>query len=263
MKSLNPRILFFFIIALSLGSCISNKKIAYVQPEDTNKQDFANNDAKFKPKSDSILLEFNDVISVNVSHFQLSENETFSGIGADANARLGVRHPFLIGFPVDQNGDIDLPTLGRTHVGGMTVSQAEDAIRTKARQFYPDPSVKVFLMSNYVTILGEVNNPGRYPVYNNGITVFDALGMASDMTDLADRNDVRIIRRRGGVNDLYHIDLNDDDILASDKLYMQPDDVILVTPLKAKKFIRRDPQNILSTIGTAISLATLYLLITK
>jgi len=252
-----------FFLALNLASCVSNKKIAYVQHEDMNKQDFADYDEKFTPSKEHIILEANDVISVTVNHLQLSQNEIHSGLDADANARLGVRHPFLIGFPLDVEGNIDLPTLGKTSLLGKTLDEAEHIIREKARQFYPDPTVKIFLMSNFVTVLGEVNSPGRFPVYNVDMTVFDALGMAKDMTDLADRNDVRVIRRRGGVNHLYHINLKQEDILASKALYLQPDDVILVTPLKAKKFIRRDPQNVLSTIGTAISLGTLYLLITK
>ena len=263
MKLTNLRTVIIILLAFHMVSCVSNKKIAYVQPEDKNKQEFASFDAKFTPTHDSIILEENDVISVTINHLQLSRSDVFTGLDADANARLGVRHPFLIGFPIDNEGNVDIPTMGKTKVGGLTVIQAQELLRTKATQYYPNPSVKVFLMSNFVTVLGEVNNPGRYPVYNQGITVFDALGMASDMTDLADRNDVRIIRRRAWSNELYHINLNDDDILASKHLYMQPDDVILVTPLKAKKYIRRDPQNVLSVIGTAISLGTLYILLTK
>lgn len=263
MRSLLFRMALLLVITVQLSSCISSKKIAYVQSEENYKQDFEGYDESFQPALDSILLETDDVLSVTVNHLQLSESEVYSGLEGDANARLGVRHPFLIGYPIDENGEVDLPTIGLVKVSGMTVFQAEKAIRSKAKLYYPNPNVKVFLMSYFVTVLGEVNKPGRFPVYNNRITVFDALGMASDMTDFADRNDVRIMRRRGGVNHLYHLNLNDDDVLAMKSLYMQPDDVVFVTPLKAKKFIRRDPQTVLNSIGTVISLATLYILINK
>lgn len=261
MRSILLRLTVLIFIAAQLSSCVSSKKIAYVQTDENYKKDFQGYDEFFKPAQDTIILETNDVISVTVNHLQLSEQENYSGLEADANARLGVRHPFLIGYPIDDNGNIDIPTIGQVNVLGLTLFEAENTIRERAKLYYPDPNVKVFLMSYFVTVLGEVNNPGRYPVYNNSITIFDALGLASDMTDLADRNDVRILRRRGGVNHLYHMNLNNDDILAMKSLYMQPDDVVLVTPLKAKKFIRRDPQTVLNTIGTAISLVTLYLLI--
>ena len=261
-KKLKNLLLWGLVIS-SLASCVSNRKIAYLQDDERNKKIFIGQDQEYQPKIDTITLQTHDVISVSVDHVQLGPTQTQARIENDDVARLGVRHPFLIGFPLDLDGNIDLPTIGKVSVGGLTVFEAQDAIRDKASAYYANPTVKVFLLSAYVTVLGEVNKPGRYPVFNNLLTVYDALGMASDATDYADRNDVRVIRRRDGKNEIYHLNLNDKDLLASNQLYVQPDDVILVTPLKAKQFIRRDPQTIFNGIATAISAVTLYLLITE
>ena len=44
------------------------------------------------------------------------------------------------------------------------------------------------------TILGEVNNPGNYPVYKEEITIYDAIAMAGGITDFGNLTKVKIIR---------------------------------------------------------------------
>jgi polysaccharide biosynthesis/export protein len=72
-------------------------------------------------------------------------------------------------FRIDQNGDLALPILGSVHVGGETSSEARLQIRQQLinEQILKDPQVNLTVVeyaAPEVTILGEVTNPGRYPL---------------------------------------------------------------------------------------------------
>ena len=62
----------------------------------------------------------------------------------------------------------------------QTLEEAEQTILTKAEDYLINPFVLVKLANFEITILGEVNVPGRYPVYKEGLTIYDALAMAGD-----------------------------------------------------------------------------------
>ncbi|MEO8732745.1 MAG: polysaccharide biosynthesis/export family protein, partial [Flavobacteriales bacterium] len=110
------------------------------------------------------------MISVSIDHYQLTQTPAPSPVGDqgdDGSMFRAVQHPYLIGFTVSPTGMVDLPILGMVTVGGMTIEDAQESIRTIANNFYASPSVRVYMLNYTITVLGEVNRPGRYPVYDN------------------------------------------------------------------------------------------------
>jgi len=85
-------------------------------------------------------------------------------------------------------------------------------------------------------MLGEVNRPGQYKIYQNSINVFEAVSMASDLTDFANRNKVAIIRQTKTGSEVVYIDMTKRDLLLSDYYYLRPNDILYVQPLKGKQF---------------------------
>ena len=171
--------------------------------------------------------------------------------------------PILAGFTIDEEGRIDLPLVGMIDVGGMTMLEAETAIKESASAVFSDPSIKVFMLNYFVTILGEVNQPGRYLVQNHRLNIFEAMGLAGDATEFAAREMVKVVRNRDGKNHLYSVDLTDQDILASDKFYLKPNDILMIKPQKRKKYATRDVQNFFNAVTATVSVVTLYLLLTN
>lgn len=248
-------------LILSLGSCISNKDLVYLQDQDKGNGHKQFENTAVDSQAKDYILESNDVVSVKVNHLQLTKEFQQVSEEFDTQSRLGVQHPMLTGFTIDSEGFVDLPTVGKVQIGGLSLEGAEKAISQQAAQFYTNYSVKVFLLNSFVTILGEVARPGRYPVYVNELSVLEAIGMAGDASDYADREQVRVIRNRGDKNQVILINLNDRDLLESPAFYLQPNDVVLVNPLARKKYIRRDPQNLYNAVGAIVSAVTLYLLV--
>jgi len=71
-------------------------------------------------------------------------------------------------------------------------------------------------------------------VPNERVTVFDALGLAGDMTIYGKRENVLLIRDQGKEKELVRLNLNDSEVLQSPYFYLRQNDVIYVEPGKGK-----------------------------
>jgi polysaccharide export outer membrane protein len=89
-------------------------------------------------------------------------------------------------------------------------------------------------VNRYVSVLGEVRNPGHFPYSQDKLTIYDALGLAGDITDYGNRTKVMLIRNENGENLRINIDLTKSEILTSDYFFMRPNDIIYVVPLRKK-----------------------------
>src|SRR5258708_10164877 len=106
--------------------------------------------------------------------------------------------PDLVGaFRIDQSGDITPPVLGAMHVAGETVTEARIQIRKRLLddQILKESEVSLTVLeytSSEVTIVGEVNSPGRYPLLiPRGLV--DVLALAGGAT-LTASDEVQITR---------------------------------------------------------------------
>ena len=115
-----------------------------------------------------------------------------------------------------------------------------------------DPFVIVKLANFQFTVLGEVNAPGNYPVYEEGITIYDALAMSGGINDYANLKKVKILRSENNKKQVYDIDLTSSNILNSDFFYLRNHDVIYIEPLKFKGFRKSQSQLLLSALTTLL-----------
>jgi polysaccharide export outer membrane protein len=91
-------------------------------------------------------------------------------------------------------------------------------------------------MASYkVSVLGEVARAGQYTVSTGKINVFEALALAGDMTIYGNRGNVKIIRETAlGEKEVVELDLRDADVINSPYYQLQQNDIVYVTPNKAK-----------------------------
>src|SRR5690606_27826753 len=95
-------------------------------------------------------------------------------------------------------------------------------------------TIIVKLISFKITVVGEVQKPGHYFIYNEQATVLEGLGMAGDLTDFGNRENITLIRKTANGSGTVLIDLKDPALLASEFYYLHPNDIIYVQPMKAK-----------------------------
>ena len=161
------------------------------------------------------------------------------------------------GYWVDPDGYIDFPILGRLHVEGMTTKVLKDTLTTLISQSVKDPIVNVEYLNFYVTVLGEVKNPGRHAVNSQGMTIFEALGLAGDLTIYGKRNNVLISREVDGKMEFARLNLNDQAVFASPYYHIRQNDVIYVEPNVARSISSQNIPFYLSVVTTLGSMATL------
>lgn len=251
------------LLLIGMSSCVSNRRVVLLQDKDAAKPAEALVDHTYEATSSPLTLQSGDIISVAIDHNQLTRALEEGIRQEDERVNQAVLHPYLIGFTVSSGGEVDLPVIGKVEVGGLTLEGAQEAVRKQANNVYSDPSVKVFLLNFNVSVLGEVGRPGRYPMYNERVNVLEALASAGDLSVLADRSRVRVVRTRDGGNHLYHLDLNDEKTLAGKNFYLQPNDVVIIDPLKRRKFTGRDPGLVLNVLTLLVSIVSVYAVLTR
>ena len=135
---------------------------------------------------------------------------------------------------VSERGTILFPMIGEVNVAGLTPSQAGARIADKLRsgKYVVNPEVTVSMMqvnSRQVSVLGNVNKPGRYPLDNINARLTDFIaaagGVAAPGSDL-----VTVVTVRDGKSGKRDVDLSQMFVSGNvdANLDLQPGDTIYV-----------------------------------
>lgn len=139
---------------------------------------------------------------------------------------------------MDLHGNIEFPILDKVNVLGYTTEEIEDKVRAALLDKYLKDVSKIFITVKLAglryTVTGEVGGGGVLTLYQDRVNIIEALANAGDITDTGDRKDVLVIRQYPNGQKIHHIDLTDVAALKSPYYYIQPNDMILVKPLKRK-----------------------------
>ena len=225
--------LLFFLLPFVLTGCSSYEKSLYLQ-----------NDAVINQSTQGQLYDFRimpkDMLTIVVSTTDPAASAPFyRKLGRDkegGSTPMSSQNTNLLGYLVDNNGEIDFPVLGKIKVTGMTTRECEALLRDKLKPYLKETPLVTVSSSNYkFSVLGEVNAPGTYTVKDEKVTIFEAIAQAGDMTLFSIRDDVQLLREDSeGRRQVIHLNLNDADITQSPYFYLQQNDVIYVKPTKAK-----------------------------
>jgi polysaccharide export outer membrane protein len=228
--------LMIFTASLFLASCETTKKVAYFQDISSDQQSELANTAKFTEP----VIQSDDILSISIFTTDPISNLIVNQAASQAiSTSVGsisslAATPPTSGFLVDKNGDIDLSVVGKVKVNGLTTYQARDLIKEKSAIVYTSPNVQVRFANFKVTILGEVARPASYVIPNEKVSVLDALGLAGDLTIFGKRENVTLIRDKGGKKEFARLNLNSKEIFNSPYYYLKQNDVLYVEPNKGK-----------------------------
>jgi polysaccharide export outer membrane protein len=225
----NRRFLSVLLIALSallLWSCDASKKVPYFKDvTDTMKTTALIPELQYEEPTIMPM----DVLQVTVQTLDAKTGEIFAQSGKTATESS------LLGYQVDKDGEIELPILGRLHVGGLTTKEARELIREKATKYYKDPAVNVRFLSNYIMVLGDVPRAGRLTMISEKMSVMDAIGMAGDLPLTARKDNILLIREQDGKKLFVTFDLNSSKVFQSPYYYLRSGDILYVSAYKSKQ----------------------------
>lgn len=246
-------ILVTFSIILTLSSCVSKKKLTYLQYSDKTVEYSIIDDEKMisvTPSAYKLMPYDNLYIRVLTPDPQYSElfNANF-GTGTITQESAG-----LSGYSVDIDGNIELPYVGKVKVAGKTLSDVKMDLDSIFTKYVTDGSIIVRLVNNTVSVLGEVRSPGRYVIIKDRLNVFEALALAGDLSEYSNRQKVMLIRPSPYGPVIKEFSLTDRSILASELYYILPNDVLYAMPIQGRVFTTNSSiyTLFLSTITTAL-----------
>ncbi len=268
-----------------MSACVPTKRLTYLQYGDDLKGDNLIDTVlrSYEIKRKTFYLKPDDIISLRVA--SITENkynfikkyETDLGLirkldqynrsidqegsnNSRLNSRLnlnsgdGVISSLILdrqntGFTLDANGELELPEIGVLKLKGLTIPEAELVVKQALDGYYEAPMVRIQLLNYHFTVVGEVNTEGRFTTYDPTITIFDALSLAGDIGEFADRSNVKIIRNENGEAKVLYIDLLNEVTLNSENYFIQRNDVIVVPALEARTSQTYTIPNISKTLG--------------
>lgn len=157
------------------------------------------------------------------------------------------------GYYVDARGNVEMPVLGPVHMAGLTLMEAEQAMRTALKDLLRDPVVRVRILNFRFVFAGEVNGMVVSP--SPRISMMEALAQVGGFTEMSDRSNVKIIRQRGDTAEVLYVNLLDERSISSPNFWLQQNDIIIVSPLRQ----RTARTYLIQNVGLVVSLLTLGL----
>ena len=185
------------------------------------------------------ILQKGDIINIEISSVdptidQIFTSENVSNAGAQMAINGGDLN-YLTGFLINENGDIELPLIGKIQVINKNIEEATKIISNEVGRYINDPYVVVRLGGIRFSALGELNVPGRYSILQSNATIFEAIATAGDLTELANRKKILLIRKTPDGYLTHNIDLTERSLLSSPYYFIQPNDQIYVEPLPVRQ----------------------------
>jgi len=233
-----------------MSSCATKESIVLFQ--DDEQKDAQNTSENVSYLYENGTIQKNDILKVSVSALDMMSVAAF----VTDNIQNRTPEQFLLdGFKVNENGKINLPLVGEVEVLGLTLNQASVFIQRELSKSIIDPIVNLNFLNFRFTILGEVNNPGTFTVYNPKINLIQALGLAGDITITGKRNNIKLIREVGGTMTTTIIDLTKSDFIGTDVFYLQKDDIIYIEP----SFTRITNSGYIGPLGSIATFISLLL----
>lgn len=248
------RFLLLITMALILfSSCHTQEKVIYFQ-------DVQNGESFSTQSVEAMKLQPGDKVSIIVSSAATPDQAVRYNLVV-AQQQVGSatarQNNQVALYTIDEHGEVDIPCMGRIKIGGLTRSDAASKIQNLFRNgLLNDAVVTINAYDQFITVLGDVKNPGRIQIGRDNITLLEALGQAGDLNITGRRDRILVMRQEGNETKSYYVDLRSKDLMNSPVYNLRQNDVIVVQPNNFKSNQSTNNANSLTQIGTWISIAS-------
>ncbi|RZJ79264.1 MAG: hypothetical protein EOO47_11330 [Flavobacterium sp.] len=128
-----------------------------------------------------------------------------------------------------------------------------------------DPIIDLSVVNLKVTLLGEFSKQGNFLLERENTTLIDIIGEAGGITKTADPKSLKIIRGDRSNPELIYVNLSDINSLASKKLTLQNNDIIILQQTRAAEKAEKiqNYNNIIQPVMIVFNLAILVFTLTR
>ena len=235
-------IFLFAVVALALSSCVTARKVNYMQKPD-----------KYIPSYTDTLsfedyqLRIGDRLYVYVYSLDEKIMQMYNAGGSNASQMRqqmgsgGVNGSYdLYTYLIDEEGNIDFPTIGKVNVQNKTTRevkyQLEDELSKLLKEIpgYSTISVEVNIVNRSFSVIGAQS--GRYAITKEKMTIFEALALAGDLGEFNSRKEIKLVREKNGVTTIKTFDARSEDLVNSEYYYIEPNDIIYIRQIPGYSF---------------------------
>ena len=229
-------VIIYLVMNVLFTSCITNKDVVYLQ----DKGSVVDESLQIQILSKPYRVQISDILSISIKSTD-SELKNLVEIfqpTEQGGAAGSSQNLYFTGFTVDLHGNIEFPIIDKINVLGFTTDEIEEKVKESLLEKYLKDISKIFVTVKLAglryTVTGEVSGGGVLTLFQDRVNIIEALANAGDISDTGDRKDVLVIRQYPNGQKIHHIDLTDIAAMKSPYYYIQPNDIILVKPLKRK-----------------------------
>lgn len=249
-------------------SCASRKEYSLFNAPsdivtDTIKQVYVVNDQGI---SDAYYkIKVNDQLAIR--NLQNKEFGATASANSSSNSnQTGGTINNTLSYLVDIDGKVNLPAIGKVEVLGL--SRRDAAIKIQdlyAKQLLRDPIIELSVVNLKVTLLGEFSKQGNFLLERENTTLIDIIGEAGGINKTADPKTLKIIRGDRSHPEIIYVNLNDINSLASKKLVLQNNDIIVLQQTKSAALSEKltSVNNIVQPFLVVVNLAVLIFTLTR
>ena len=234
-------------------SCVTNRKVAYLQDMEHNTQ------IQLENNFEAVISPY-DELDVLVSSFDQELAKPFNiGSVTEGNAsNTGTRN---LAYLVDQNGNIELPVLGVIHAAGKTRLQLQEHVKDLLIKggYISDPYVMVRFRSFKIFFLGS-NGGKAVTIPNERCTFLEALAYAGDLNVYTNRRKIAVMREVNGRMVMRYLDPRSAKIFHDPYYMLQQNDFVITQDSVYKNFLDSYTQwsPFFSIFSTALGAASTY-----
>ena len=245
---------------LLLGACNAQRNVLYLQDVQSGTEVVLpeNYIIRLKPL-DQVTMTVNSRTPELATPFNSSSSyNSLAGNGTTSNIS---EHNLQV-LTIDKDGFITVPVIGNVQCAGMTRDELATEIEHRIVEggLLADPQVNIRFAELTISVIGEVNKPGRYDIRKDQLTIFEALALAGDLTIYGNRENIAVVREKDGKSIITKLDLRSSEVFSSPCFYLEQNDTIIVSPNKYKAATAEINQNRsfwISIVSTLVSVATL------
>ena len=236
-------ILFMAIVSLALSSCVTARKVNYMQKPDKQIPTYADT-----LSYEDYILRIGDRLYVYVYSLNEEVQRMYNAGGANSSQMRqqmgnggGMSGSYdLYTYLVDEEGNIDFPTIGKIPVQGKTTREVKWTLEEELSKLmkeipgYSMVSVEVNIVNRSFSVIGAQS--GRYMINKEKMTIFEALAMAGDLKEFNSRKEIKLVREKNGVTTIKTFDVRSEDIVNSEYYYIEPNDIIYIRQIPGYSF---------------------------
>lgn len=243
-SNFNYLVALFIPAVFFFASCVPIKQLSYFN--DLNEI----SEPGINPRKQKLIMPF-DKLYIKVISIDPQTSQIFN---STEEMRNGTANGVL-GYLVDESGNVNFPFVGNINVINLTTAQASEKIQKALSEYVSQTSITVKYIDNQVTVMGEVKQQGVYNFIQDKLNIYEALGLGGGLTQYGDRKKIILIRNEGDRIMHYKLNLTDSKIASKDYYYILPNDVIIVEPMSAlsSSYQNITYTTILSSITTLIA----------